>query len=367
MKRDPYAQLPDTTATHWRSLEDKEQHPSVVDKIDVEMPSGTAPLTAMQRRDVLKLAGASMAMAGLSACFRRPEEEILPYTHQPEEVVPGIPNFYASVQARSEGAVGLVVEAHEGRPTKIEGNALHPASLGAADIWAQAEVLKLYDPDRARTPLQSGKANTWADWDTFAKTQAAAFGGNGGQGLAILLEDEDTPTIQRVLDAGKAKLPNAKVYRWDPLAPDHHRLGAEMAFGAGARPLFDLAKAKVVLALDSDFLVEGPDHIKNAKGWSKNRKIQNVGDAGKMSRLYSVEGVFSTTGASADHRLRLSSSLAGAFLKALAAELAGKQGVSLADLAGDGKAPTGSEKLITALAADLAKNRGASVIMVGER
>src|SRR4051794_4307456 len=150
MKRDPYLTVRGNEQTHWRSAEDKAHDTSVVDTYDVEFPSGTAPLTSFVRRDVLKLAGASLAMGGLAACFRRPEEEILPYTKQPEEIIPGIANYYATVQPRSAGAVGLVVEAHEGRPTKIEGNALHPASLGAADIWAQAEVLKLYDPDRAR-------------------------------------------------------------------------------------------------------------------------------------------------------------------------------------------------------------------------
>jgi molybdopterin-containing oxidoreductase family iron-sulfur binding subunit len=364
MKRDAYGPIiRGQDKTHWRSLEDKANDSSIVDNYDVEFPNLSLP-----RRDVLKLGGAAMAIAGLgTACFRRPEEEILPYTHQPEEIIPGIANYYATVQPRSEGAVGLVVEAHEGRPTKIEGNALHPASMGAADIWAQAEVLKLYDPDRAHSPLQSGKQVSWGDWDTFAKSHFAQFAGNGGQGLAILLEDTDEPTVQRVLDAGLKNLPNAKLYRWDPLAADNARMGAEAAFGPGSRAHYDFTKAKVVLALDTDFLFEGPDHLKNAKTWSKGRKILNAGEAANMSRLYAVEGVFSTTGASADHRFRLASGQAPAFLKALAAELAGKQSVQLGALAGEAKAPPGAEKFISALAADLAKNKGASLVVVGER
>ncbi len=367
MKRDPYGPvLRATEATHWRSLEDKAHDASVVDKYDVELPSGTAPLTAMQRRTMLKLAGASLAMSGLTACFRRPEEEILPYAHQPEEIIPGIPNYYATVQPRSEGGVGLVVEAHEGRPTKIEGNPAHPGSLGAADVWAQTEVLKLYNPDRARSPKNAGKEVAWADWDAFAKTQFAKLAGNGGQGLAILLEDEEAPTTQRVLDAGLAKLPNAKVYRWDPLSPDNTKKGAEIAFGPGARVHYDLEKAKVVLALDADFLNEGPDHLKNARKWSKGRKILNGSEAAKMSRLYAVEGVFTPTGASADNRLRLASAHGPAFLRAIAAELASKHGVALGAL-GDAsqKAPEGAEKFVVAVAADLAKNKG--LVLVGER
>ena len=130
---------------YWRSVEHKAQDPVVMDTVDQEFPSGTAPLLELQRRDVLKLAGASVALAGLStACIRRPEEEILPYTHQPEEVLPGVPNFYATVQPRSAGALGLLVTAYEGRPTKIEGNPLHPSSGGSADIWAQSEVIRLF-------------------------------------------------------------------------------------------------------------------------------------------------------------------------------------------------------------------------------
>jgi molybdopterin-containing oxidoreductase family iron-sulfur binding subunit len=374
MKRDPYAPLRGTAGStsgpkYWRSVEHKNNHESVVENIDVEFPSGTAPLTAMQRRDVLKLAGASLALGGLSAaCVRRPEEEILPYTRQPEEVIPGIANFYATVMPRSSGSVGLVVEAHEGKPTKIEGNALHPASLGAADVWAQSEIIKLYDPDRARNPKNGGKDAKWEDWDTFAKTLTGKLAGNGGQGLAILLEDEENPTTQRILDAGLAKLPNAKVYRWDPLGADVVKQADELAFGPGARVHFSLEKARVIFALDSNFLVEGPDAIRLAREFGKNRRSLTAAEAQNMNRLYAAEGVFSVTGSNADHRLRISSSEAPALLQAIAAELAGKHGVALGELvAGDAKAPAGSEKFVAAVAADLAKNRGSSVIMAGTR
>jgi MoCo/4Fe-4S cofactor protein with predicted Tat translocation signal len=378
MKRDPYENLRGAASfseapRYWRSVEHKSCDPSVVEKYDVEFPSGTAPLTAMQRRDVLKLAGASLALGGLAACVRRPEEEILPYTRQPEEIIPGIANYYATVMPRSEGAVGLVVEAHEGKPTKIEGNALHPASLGAADVWAQSEIIKLYDPDRARSPRQHGaggrKDASWADWDTFAKTLFSAGGkyaGNGGQGLAILLEDDDSPTFQRILEAGLARMPNARVYRWDPTAPDNGRQGAQLAFGPDARVHLDLSKARVIFSLDSDFLVEGPDHIRLARQFGASRRALNVTEAASMNRLYAAEGVFSVTGSNADHRLRISSAQAGALLRAVAAELSSKHNVALGDLGG-GQAPTGTEQFVASLAADLARNRGASVVIAGER
>ena len=356
----------------WRSLEHKRGDDSVVDGIHDEFKNGPAPdaeAFALQRRDVLKLAGASMALAGLgTACFRRPEEEILPYVKPPEEIIPGIPNFYATAQPRSEGAVGLVVEAHEGRPTKIEGNPMHPASMGAADAWAQAEVLKLYDADRKAAPHKDGKPVTWADWDTFAKSQSEAFAGKAGQGLAFLVEDAESPTFDRLMAAALGKMPNAKVYRWDPLAADHAQQSAEIAFGAGARVHHNLDKVGVIFALDSDFLVEGPDHVRLARQFGKNRRPVEGGTVGlPKNRLYVAEGVFSRTGATADHRLRVPSGLASSLLAALAAELSGKHGVALAEAAVAGAPPAGTEKFVAALAKDLAKQRGASLVLVGER
>ncbi|MBM4280502.1 MAG: 4Fe-4S dicluster domain-containing protein [Deltaproteobacteria bacterium] len=361
---------------YWTSIEHKEGHSSVVESQSVEFPNGIAPLGELHRRDALKLAGASLALAGLAtACVRRPEEEILAYTQQPEEIIPGVANRYATVMPRATGAVGLVVTAYEGRPTKIEGNPLHPGSKGAADMWAQAEILNLWDPDRSRKPakdlnksvdLTASTPATWADWDAFAATHFGAYGEKGGQGLAILTNGAEKPTVARLLAAAKAKWPSAKLFAWDAVAADRAEDAAELAFGPGARVHNALDQAKVIVALDSDFLVDGADSLALAKGFGKRRRIAHKDEAGNMSRLYVVEGVFSTTGANADHRLRLASSKIGAFLQAVAGELAGKHGVVVGELP-TGPAPAGAEKMVAAVAADLAKNKGAGVILVGER
>jgi molybdopterin-containing oxidoreductase family iron-sulfur binding subunit len=361
---------------YWTSIEHKEGHPSVLETQALEFPHGIAPLGELHRRDALKLAGASMALAGLaSACVRRPEEEILPYTQQPEEIVPGVANRYATVMPRATGAVGLVVTAYEGRPTKIEGNPLHVGSRGAADMWAQAEILNLWDPDRSRKPgkdlnksadLSASATATWAEWDAFAATHFGGYAARGGQGLAFLTNGAEKPTSQRLLAAAKAKWPQAKFFSWDAVAADRAEDGAELAFGPGARVHHALDKAKVVVALDSNFLVDGADSLALAKGFGKGRRIANKDEAGNMSRLYVVEGIFSTTGANADHRLRLASSKIGAFLQAVAGELASKHGVTLGELP-TGAAPAGAEKMVAAVAADLAKNKGAGVVLVGER
>lgn len=357
---------------YWRSLEHKA---AADDGEDVEFPSGTAELPELQRRDVLKIAGASFALAGLSsACIRRPEQEILPYTHQPEEVIPGIALRYATVQPRATGAVGLVVTAYEGRPVKIEGNPLHASSGGAADIWAQSEILRLFDPDRTRLPrknlvtTQSGgpvETASWAEWDTFQKAHFDGVGAKGGQGMAFLLDGSDRPTVSRLLSQAMSKWPNAKVFHWDPVSADRSEQGAAVVYGPGARVHHDLTKASVVVALDSNFLVEGADSIKMAKAFGAGRKVVDKTTTAGMNRLYVVEGVFSLTGANADHRLRLAPSAIPAFLAGLAAELS-KLGVATADLP-TGAAPAGTEAFCAAIARDLAAHRGKGVIVVGER
>ncbi len=385
---------------YWRSLEHKGAGISgQVEGDDVEFDAAVSlPPTEMQRRDVLKIAGASIALAGLStACVRRPEEEILPYTHQPEEIVPGIATRYASVHPRPTGAVGVVVTAYEGRPTKIEGNPLHPGSRGAADIWAQAEILRLWDPDRSRTPRKNlkggkgagydgvyepaptldhvhddgnvaGEAASWADFDTFAKAHFDAFSQNGGKGLAFLVDGSDKPTRDQLLADAVARWPNARVFRHDAINADHGEVGASAVFGAGSRVHFDLEKASVVLALDSNFLVDGADSLALAKSFGKGRKVKDKSDADKMNRLYAVEGMFSVTGANADHRLRLRPSQIPAFLSAVAAALA-SAGVAndVGGASNSAAAPAGAEAFVKAVAADLAKSQGKAVIVVGER
>lgn len=363
MKKDPYAPLRDSmteTPEYWRSLEHKSADDSVIKSLDVEFPTGLTAPTGWNRRDALKLAGASLALGALSGCdkIRRDPDEILPFVKAPEKYVPGNKLLYATAMQRSEGALGLLAEANEGRPTKLEGNPAHPSSLGASDIWAQAEVLKLYDPQRSKSPLKAGAAAKWEEWDTFAKEHFGKLAAEQGKGLAFLVEEDMGPTFERLL----AKLPQAKIVRFDPLAPDAQLQGAQLAFGAGARLHHDLSKAKVVFSLDSDFLVSGPDHLALARQFGTSRAVDSKEAISKMIRLYVAEGVFSTTGTNADHRVRISSGEGVSVLKALAAEL------GLADLgAGAGPLSDAQKKFVSVLAKDLSANKGASVLFVGER
>lgn len=363
MKKDPYAPLRDSMTEapeYWRSVEHKDNDESVIKGYDAEFSNGVTMPGGFNRRDALKLAGASLALGSLAGCekLRRDPDEILPFVHQPEKFVPGNKLMYATAMQRSDGALGLLAEANEGRPTKLEGNPAHPASLGASDAWAQAEVLKLYDPQRSKTPLKAGAAATWEAWDAFAKDHFGKLVAAEGKGLAFLVEDDMGPTFERLL----AKLPQAKVVRFDPLASDHANQGAQLAFGPGARAHYEVAKAKVIFSLDSDFLSSGPDQLKHARAFGQSRAVHSTADIEKMIRLYAAEGVFSTVGSNADHRVRMNSGEGVNVLKALAAALGAN------DLAaGAGALSDAQQKFVAGLAKDLAANKGSSIIFVGER
>ena len=148
-----------TGKQYWRSLEELAQDPKFEELLQREFPR-QAPSEwddSVDRRDFLKLMGASLALAGLSGCGRAPEQHILPYVKQPDGLVLGKPQQYATAMVFGADAIGVLVESHEGRPTKIEGNPDHPSSLGATNAFAQASILDLYDPDRAQTVTHLGE------------------------------------------------------------------------------------------------------------------------------------------------------------------------------------------------------------------
>ena len=171
----------------WRSLEELAETPEFQRALRGESSEKMVEEAAgFDRRELFQYLGVSMALAGLTACTRQPEEKIVPYVRQPEDVIPGRPQFYATAMTVGGFATGLLVESHQGRPTKVEGNALHPASLGATDAFAQAATWGLYDPDRSQTVLYLEEIRPWSAFLGAVRVALDAERSAGGEGIAIL-------------------------------------------------------------------------------------------------------------------------------------------------------------------------------------
>ncbi|HYC00932.1 MAG TPA: TAT-variant-translocated molybdopterin oxidoreductase [Candidatus Limnocylindrales bacterium] len=345
-----------TGRSYWRSLEEVADTPEFQAFLHAEFPTSAETLTSsLDRRQFLKLMGASLALAGIGACTKQPVEKILPYVKQPEELIPGKPLFFATAFPLSGGAIPVLAESHMGRPTKIEGNPEHPASLGRTSALMQASVLDLYDPDRSQVLLRAGEIRTWDDLVSELTAQVAQWKATQGKGLRILTPPTFSPTFAAAMQAALATLPQARWHRWEPVGRENVREGARLAFGRVVDARYDVAKADVIVSLESDFLFEGPGQIRYARDFASRRKV--TGKASRMNRLYVAESVPTVTGGNADHRLPLRSARIAALARALAIEV----GVGVARP----KGLEAHEAWIKAAAQDLRDHRGASIIMAG--
>ena len=352
------------TPAYWRSLAQIEQNPESRAFLEREFPEGASELPAgITRRDMMMLVGASLSLAGLAGCIRRPVEEIVPYVTAPEDAVPGIPRYYATTMPFRRSAYGLIVESHEGRPTKIEGNPAHPSTLGASSTRVQASVLSLYDPDRSQTVRLKGEAKSWTDFVTAWAELSKAHAADGGAGLAILSESFSSPTLARLAAELRTRYPKLQWATYDAVSDENRLAGLRQAMGRDVDVMLRFDRASVILALDADPLLTDPEMIRHARGFADGRRAGASG--GAMNRLYAVEGVYSLTGAMADHRLRLESRQIAPFLAALAARLGSAQG-GAAPTAGAGAAGLDS-RWIDAVAKDLQANRGKGLIVAGDR
>jgi molybdopterin-containing oxidoreductase family iron-sulfur binding subunit len=343
---------------YWRSLESVADTPEFQEFLHREFPSNASEWTdPVGRRSFLKLMSASMALAGVSACTVQPTELIVPYVRQPEEEIPGKPLFFATAMTLGGVATGLLVESHEGRPTKIEGNPDHPGSLGATDLFAQASVLTLYDPDRSQSIVQLGEIRPWATFVTAVKSAMQGQAATKGAGLRILTETVCSPTMAAQIQQVLTAYPEAKWIQWEALPRDSARAGGRLAFGEYVEPQYDFTKADVVVSLDADFLAsDGPANLRYTRQFSSRRRIESTGDA--LNRLYVVEAQHSLTGGKSDHRVPLKSGQIDAFARALASRV-GVAGVT-------GTAPAGTETALDAMAKDLSAHRGRSIVIAGD-
>jgi molybdopterin-containing oxidoreductase family iron-sulfur binding subunit len=343
-----------TGKKYWRSLNELSGTSNFEQWVENEFPGGAEILDPNSRRSMLKLMAASFGLAGLVAC-RRPEEKILPVSKGAEDVIPGKPMYYATGFVHRGVVNGIQVEVHDGRPTKVEGNPMHPNSLGAASAFAQASVLNLYDPDRARLVHEGGKASNWAAWDKFAADQVAALG--KGTGLRILSERTSSPTLLSVKADLLKKYPEAKWAEYDSLDGGAAIAAAEMVFGQRLQPTYHFDKAEVIVSLDDDFMGDDAATVEATRQFAKKRKVSKPGES--MNRLYLVESRFSITGAMADHRLRIKSGEVLQFASDLAVEVGAKSALKVL------KPGDATQKWLAAVARDLKANAGKCVVTAG--
>jgi MoCo/4Fe-4S cofactor protein with predicted Tat translocation signal len=347
----------------WRSLEEVAQTPEFEAMLHREFPEGASEFTdPAGRREFMKLMAASIALAGAAACTRQPEEHIIPYVKAPEEIVPGKPLFFATAMPLGGSAWPVLVESHMGRPTKVEPNPDHPLAQGGTDVFSQASVLTLYDPDRSPTIIRHGEIRPWTAFFSEVGGALAAQAALGGAGLRLLTETVSSPTLARQIADLLAKYPQAKWIQYDPVLRDHAREGARLAFGEHVEPQYRIGQADIIVSLDGDFLDDGPGKLRDAREFSARRRVG--AGAAALNRLYVVESRLTNTGAKADHRLALKARDVEAFARALASAL----GVATAAGAPESSPPPegSTAAFFNAVVKDLQAHRGRSLVVAGD-
>jgi molybdopterin-containing oxidoreductase family iron-sulfur binding subunit len=304
-----------TGPEYWRSLEELAGSPAFQEALHREFPKGASEwLDTVSRRGFLKVMGASLGLAGMTGCVKLPLEPIVPYVRQPENVIPGKPMYYATAVTLGGYANPVLVESHLGRPTKIEGNDLHPASMGGTDIFTQASILGLYDPDRSQTVTSMGDVRSWQAFLSAIRGPLSAQKSLQGAGIRILTTTTSSPTLADQLRSFLKIYPQAKWHVYEPVNRDNVLEGAKMAFGQPVETRYDFSKADVIVSLDADFLYAGfPGNTRYIRDFASRRNP----DSGNMNRLYVIESTPSSTGAKADHRLPVKASDIEKFMQLL--------------------------------------------------
>jgi len=357
-----------TGPDYWRSLDELAERPEFREWVEREFPEGASELTdPTTRRHFLKIMSASFLLAGvgLTGC-RRPVETIRPFGKQPERSLHGQPLFYATAYPGRTSAIALVVKSHEGRPTKIEGNSLHPDCKGAVDQFALASILNLYDPDRAVRFTEGGNSRRREEAHDKLAAVARETAASGGEGLCLLVGRSSSPSRARLIGELRQKYPKARWFVHEPVDFDIHRQAAAIAYGAAVKPYPRYDSAKVIVSLDCDFLGAEEDSCVAIRKFAAGRRVRKPGDS--MNRLYVVEALYSLTGANADHRLRLPAGQVAAVAARMGAELLKQAGdtsglaARLMELAGPVRQ---HEAWIVECAKDLLAHRGEALVVAG--
>jgi molybdopterin-containing oxidoreductase family iron-sulfur binding subunit len=355
---------PETGPKYWRSLEQLSDTPEFREWMEREFPSGASELTdPVSRRNFVKVMSASFLLAGLGVTgCRRPVEKIYPFAKMPMNYVPGVPQYFASAMPTRKTAIPLVVKSHEGRPIKLEGNSDHPDSNGGTDHLTQASILNLYDPDRAMRFMRNGAGQSrQAGLDALSAISKEL---GDGTGLSFLLDHSSSPSRERLQQAVAEKFPKAQWYSYEAVDLDLPAQAATKAYGSPVTPYFKLDEASVVLSVDCDFIGSEENAVGNIRRFAKGRHLDDKDSP--MSRLYSVESLFTLTGANADHRLRVAPSMIVPVLARLASNILPSSGIddSLKNLGATAQA---HDTWIIPCAKDLKASQGKALVMGGYR
>ncbi|MDR3622689.1 MAG: TAT-variant-translocated molybdopterin oxidoreductase [Paludisphaera borealis] len=360
---EPEAQGP----RYWRSLSELADDGTFTEEVAQAVAGVRGAIEGLDdasRRRFMKLMGASFALAGVAGCSVQPVETIVPYVEQPESIVPGKAMYFATASALGGDGVGLLVESQMGRPIKIEGNPTHPASQGATDVFSQAEILSLYDPDRSQVIVHDGRVDTWEHFLGFAIDLREKQREGKGKGLRILTRSVSSPTLADQIQRLLKELPEARWHSYEAVTRDTVRQGAKLAFGEPLEPVYNFAKADVVVSLDADFLGSGPGRLSYARAFADRRaqgEVVEKAAAQTMNRLYAIESTPTLTGAMADHRLPLSARDVAHAALAIAQVLK-VEGAPAADP----RRLESQASWLAALAADLGGRRGKSLVVAGD-
>jgi len=341
---------------YWKSLEEWARTPEFRSRLEREFPLGASVWDDPSgRREFLRIMAASLALAGVTACTRQPEEKIVPYVRMPEEVIPGRPLFFATATLLSGYATGVLVESHMGRPTKVEGNPDHPSSLGSTDALGQAAILSLYDPDRSQTITHRGEIRSWSSFLAELRGALERQRSKGGSGLRILTGSVTSPTLAKQIQGLLALYPSARWHQWEPVGRDNARAGAFLAFGEDVETRYQFERADVVLSLDADFISSGPGSVRYIRDFTSRRKV--AGEGANLNRLYAIESAPGLTGALADHRLAVRHEEVEVLARALAAGLG---------IGGPSGALPAHKAWVEAVVQDLKGHADACLVIAGE-
>ena len=338
----------------WRSFEAIADTPLFRHFVEAEFPAAARLAAGPDRRQFLRLMAASFAMAGLSACSDEDgRSSEVPYVRLPERIEPGEPLTYASSSIIDGIANGITVLTRNGRPLKVEGNARHPWSRGGTDIFAQASILDLYDPLRSQTVRHLNRIDTWQAFRGAMTGRFGALRADGGEGLRLLTGPLSSPSLLASIDAVRQAFPKMRWHSHAPTGRDAMLDGAKSAFGRRLETHYAFDKARVVVAIDGDFLDPGPRQTGLSRAWADARRAAAA--QGRLLALHAASSTPTLTSAKADEHAALDPVDLAALPARLAAALSGE-------------VPSGGDPLsrfVARAAAALGPERGQTIVLAG--